>query len=144
MNTETGQRVQQQQQQQHSAGQQQQQQARPCDERARRLTGTDRQPVCERDGTFSARQCHGGTCYCVDPEGNQLQYRSRPQEGATCREYTVLPIDLLKLRSVVLPGHGRAPPTVRGEGPWPPTIVLHCSLVIFQSMHWLKKKKSIF
>ena len=88
VDTETGQRV------QRAAGQQQQQQPGPCEDRVRRLAGTDRQPACERDGTFSAKQCYGGTCYCVDPAGNQLQYRSRPQEGATCREYTVPPYQL--------------------------------------------------
>ena len=63
-------------------------QRRPCEERARRLAGTDRQPACEPDGTFSARQCRGEACSCVDPAGNQLPYRSRPEQRAACREYT--------------------------------------------------------
>lgn len=84
VDTETGRRVEQ------PAGEQQRL-PRTCDDKARRLTGTDRQPACERDGTFSARQCHRGSCYCVDPAGDLLEYRSRTQEGATChcarREY---------------------------------------------------------
>lgn len=30
-------------------------------------------PRCDPDGSYSARQCHGSSCYCVDPYGNKIQ-----------------------------------------------------------------------
>ena len=97
MDTETGRRVQRQppsasqQHQQPTHPQQYHQQQQPaaaplCEESARRLAGTDRQPLCAADGTFAPLQCRGSTCFCVDEKGGQLPYRSRPQDRATCRE----------------------------------------------------------
>lgn len=30
-------------------------------------------PQCDVDGSYSARQCHGSECYCVDPTGHKIQ-----------------------------------------------------------------------
>ncbi|XP_037068132.1 thyroglobulin-like [Pollicipes pollicipes] len=67
---------------------------RPCDDAFRRLAGTGRQPKCDRNGRYAARQCHGGACFCAAPDGSQLeQYQSRAEDGATChcarREFEV-------------------------------------------------------
>ncbi|XP_037089500.1 equistatin-like [Pollicipes pollicipes] len=38
-------------------------------------------PTCDRLGRFSPKQCSGSQCYCVDPQGEQLEYTQNRWEA---------------------------------------------------------------
>lgn len=40
-------------------------------------------PSCDQDGSYSARQCHGSVCFCVDPKGVKISgYEANIGEAA--------------------------------------------------------------
>merc|ERR1712203_1185823 len=69
-------------------------------------------PACEKDGSFSKRQCHGSTvqCWCVDSDGNEMHAtRGRPgPDHEMCEDFN-------KHCEVTLADSCHLPPSSFGE-----------------------------